>query len=126
MVIYVVFAGNKERRMAMSSIKKERMDQQIIAAISGSDDLFSCGLQIEDDYFAREREENLAEQGLIRLRGTPPGRSDKERSIWISDACNRGVHDDRYKKGRDDQDGHLERDTRDGHLWYKSRTFEVI
>lgn len=58
-------------------------DMAILQAVSGSEDLTNLGVQIEDNYFAREKMENRREQGFrVPKKYLPEIRSQKEIDLW--------------------------------------------
>ena len=58
-------------------------DIAILQAMSGSEDLSNLGMQIEDNYFARELMENRREQGLrVPKKYLPETRSQNEIDLW--------------------------------------------
>ena len=115
----------------MGSLRKERLDQRLILAIGGADDLASSRVQIEDDYLARERRENLLEQGYECFQfwkdKQPLGKDEKEVDIWKHQACERGLNADRVQYDKDVLEAHLEKDdSRDREIFRPIKTFEIV
>jgi hypothetical protein len=86
---------------------KELRDLAIVQALSGSEDLKSPGVQIEDNYLRREREENRREQGFWVLNRVVP-RTDLERAIWKTDKDMERHYLERWQKEQDEKVAHLQ------------------
>ena len=65
------------------SKNKDLKDMAILQALSGSESPEHHGMQIETDYFLREKMENMREQGLnVPEEHLPIIRSQNEKDIW--------------------------------------------
>jgi hypothetical protein len=94
------------------SHKKELQDLSIRAAISGCEDPKAPGVLIEENYFKRERRENLQASCLTSWRPHRPkmGMTEYEKEAWKAAAQFRALHDERYQKFEESKEAHLEPD----------------
>jgi len=91
------------------SRNKDLQDLTIRMAISGSEDPECLGIQIEDDYLKREKEENKREAGYPVVTEVL-GRTDVEASFWKSDKDMEACHTERWKKAEELEEAHLEKE----------------
>ena len=88
---------------------KELRDLDIKIAISGNDeDIGNTGVQIEEDYFRRERNENRREAGFY-VREQSEGRTDLEKDIWKSLKQLEALAAERWMAQEVDEESHLEK-----------------
>lgn len=66
----------------MGEKSKQLRDCAILRGISGANNILSCGMEIDDDYFARERRENDEESGLSIPEHDLHGMGERELSIY--------------------------------------------
>lgn len=88
---------------------KELQDLNILMAISGCEDLGNLGIQIEEDYLRRERQENRREAGYY-VREPVLERTDLEKAIWKSAKALEELALVRWQKTQDEKDMHLEKE----------------
>lgn len=91
------------------SRNKDLQDLNIRMSISGSEDPDCLGIQIQDDYLKREKEENRREAGYT-VKTEVLGRTDVETSMWKSDKDMEACHTERWKKAKELEEAHLEKE----------------
>lgn len=105
-------------------MSKVPRDERIAVAITGEEDLSRLGVQIEDNYLAREYWENRREQGLhVPRRYLPEPRSSKETEIWLRQKLSEELEAQHGNKPETEYAGGLDEIDR---AYTKSKTVEII
>ena len=73
---------------------EEQQEHRILSAISGDESFKHGGFRVEDNYFKREYEENMKEQGLFDVEEMT-NQTELERSYWLQDVRCSEIENDR-------------------------------